>query len=354
MTKMGTMPVAVALLLLASAWPLGAVSLAAPDEADHDCENTAKPYPVWRGDSRPPLNHRPLIGVLAQPMAPFFPNDTSIIIASYPKFIEAAGARPVPIFPDSTDEELRNIFSAINGLLIPGGGGKPTTGDPVYEIAKKITKMAIAAADNGDWFPIQGTCLGFEFLCAIINEDRDFLERFDADDDPATLNLTAAAWNSHFLRRPVLEKLDREVLAMENHEWGISLESWNANQELSGFFNVLSTSLDTDRKRYVSTIEAFNYPITATQWHPEMNMYNWWWDNVPHSAEAVELAQHVANFLVGEARKSKHAPSSPEQEKDLLIYNWPVATANFNGSLFEYYALKREKKPIVSIPLAAF
>lgn len=44
------------------------------------------------------------------------------IAASYVKFLEMAGAQVVPIFYKSTEAELKNQLSQINGVLFPGGG----------------------------------------------------------------------------------------------------------------------------------------------------------------------------------------------------------------------------------------
>ena len=45
----------------------------------------------------------------------------------------------------------------------------------------------------------------------------------------------------------------------------------------------------------------------GTQWHPEKNSFEWTpMENIPHSAAAVEVCEYMAQFLVNEARKSKH------------------------------------------------
>lgn len=42
----------------------------------------------------------------------------------------------------------------------------------------------------------------------------------------------------------------------------------------------------------------------ATQWHPEKNGFEWTENEaVPHSADAIDAMQHVANFFVREAKK---------------------------------------------------
>ncbi|KAK9175369.1 hypothetical protein WN944_027375 [Citrus x changshan-huyou] len=42
-----------------------------------------------------------------------------------------------------------------------------------------------------------------------------------------------------------------------------------ANQELAKFFKILTTSVDEYNKVYVLTVQAYNYHVTAFQWHPE-------------------------------------------------------------------------------------
>ncbi|KAK7848867.1 putative gamma-glutamyl hydrolase 3 [Quercus suber] len=84
-------------------------------------------------------------------------------------------------------------------------------------------------------------------------------------------------------------------------QYGISPERFQENQNLSSFFKVLTTSTDEDNKVlnvYVSTVHSHNYPMTAFQWHPEKNAFEWGLSMIPHSEEAVQVTQHVANFLV--------------------------------------------------------
>jgi hypothetical protein len=50
------------------------------------------------------------------------------------------------------------------------------------------------------------------------------------------------------------------------------------------------------------------YPVYATQWHPEKNAFEWAsFLRIPHSPEGIEVTQEMANFFVSEARKSQHA-----------------------------------------------
>ena len=48
---------------------------------------------------------------------------------------------------------------------------------------------------------------------------------------------------------------------------------------------------------------AVQYPVTATQWHPEKNAFEWARDlDIPHDKGAIAVTQAVANFVVDEVR----------------------------------------------------
>jgi hypothetical protein len=63
----------------------------------------------------------PVIGVLTQPWKAGKDSEELLYIAaSYVKYVEAGGARAVPVFSDRSAKELTSIFSKLNGLLVPG------------------------------------------------------------------------------------------------------------------------------------------------------------------------------------------------------------------------------------------
>ncbi|PRQ30967.1 putative gamma-glutamyl hydrolase [Rosa chinensis] len=104
-------------------------------------------------------------------------------------------------------------------------------------------------------------------------------------------------------------------------QYGISPETLEESQDLSSFFKILTTSTDKNDKVYVSTVHAYHYPVTAFQWHPEKTAFEWGLPMIPHSEDAIHVTQHIANFLISEARKSLNRP--PIQDVlDNLIYNY--------------------------------
>lgn len=84
-------------------------------------------------------------------------------------FMEAAGARVIPILDTETDEETLNKMGHIDGVLFPGGEG-----DDMYKAKSKyIWDQAIKLNDNGQFFPLWGTCQGFEYMGIFAADEGD-------------------------------------------------------------------------------------------------------------------------------------------------------------------------------------
>lgn len=273
-------------------------------------------------------NDRPIIGVLAQHTFAPAPNRTSYIAASYVKFLEAAGARVVPIKIDQPLEEYKRLFNSINGILYPGGGVNISSSS--YERSARIFyELAIEANKKGDYFPVWGTCLGFEQL-AVLTSRNTILANTDTEGVPLPLNFTSEIKDSRLFKRfptELMKALATEPLTVNTHKWSLGMLSYNTNEELKKFYRVLSTNT-AGNIEFVSTMEAYDFPIYAMQWHPEKNPFEWTKAYIPHTPRAVMTTLYMAEFFVSEARKNFHRFESSEEESKALIYNYnPVYTA---------------------------
>ncbi|KAK5844369.1 hypothetical protein PVK06_000505 [Gossypium arboreum] len=288
----------------------------------------------------PKLYYRPVIGILSHPgdgASGRLNNDTnaSYIAASYVKFVEAAGARIIPLIYNEPEEILFQKLELVNGVLFTGGWSKYGL---YYDIAKKIFKKVIEKNDRGDHFPLYAICLGFELLTMIISEDKNILEPFSASNQASSLQFVENVniEGTVFQRFPpnLLQKLGTDCLVMQNHRYGISPEKLQNTPNLSRFFKILTTSTDKNNKVYVSTAQAHGYPVTAFQWHPEKNAFEWGLPMIPHSDDAIEVTQHVANFLIREARRSLNRPAA-QKVLDNLIYNYSPTFCGKAGRGFD-------------------
>ncbi|RLN30742.1 gamma-glutamyl hydrolase 2-like [Panicum miliaceum] len=215
----------------------------------------------------PAAYDRPVIGIVSHPgdgAGGRISNGTatSYIGASYVKFVEAAGARVIPLVYNEPEERLL--------------------------------------------------------------EDNNILETFDAQNQASTLQFPSYSFEGTVFQRfdsDLIEKVSTSCLVMQNHRYGISSKRLRENDELSSFFRVLTTSPDENGKVYVSTVQANKYPITCTQWHPEKAIFEWRKPMIPHSEDAVQVTQHFANHFISQARKSPNRPPA-DKVLDNLIYNY--------------------------------
>lgn len=285
------------------------------------------------------VNDRPIIGILTQPVPPSLKeHGSSYIAASYVKYIESGGGRVVPVFHNSTTEELTNLFWKINGVLFPGGGAD-LEDTPIYKAGSTLYQLALNAFDKGDYFPITGHCLGFELLAMITSRNLKILSRIDAEDVTLPLNFTPQAKTSRWLKdlpNDLWNILSTKPVTMNNHVWCVSPTDFQKNEYLPNFYNILSNNLDLQGKEFISTFEGKKYPIYGMQWHAEKPQFEWNpKSSINHSKESIQANQYFARFLVDEARKSLHHFSSDAEEYSSLIYNYSPIYSRLMTSSFE-------------------
>ncbi|XP_037622858.1 zgc:171566 [Sebastes umbrosus] len=271
------------------------------------------------------LNYRPLIGVLAQENLPGdqFARGSSYIAASYVKYLEGAGARVVPIRINRTEDEYAKTFYSINGLLLPGGDVDLQTS--LFSRAAKIFyNLALKANDAGDYFPVWGTCQGFQQL-SVLTANKNLLTLTDTMAVALPLTLTPAAQSSRLFRsfpKDLLQSLAEENITSNFHKWSLSMQNYSRNAKLKRFYKVLSSNNDGKRE-FISTMEAYRYPFYAVQWHPEKSSFEWIdKPGMIHSTAAIRACFYTASFFVSEAMKNQHHFSSPVEEERALIYNF--------------------------------
>ena len=96
---------------------------------------------------------------------------------------------------DLSKDETEKLFNSINGLLFPGGGVNLNTSG-YAEIGKSIVNLEEIAYDEGDYFPIWASCLGFEFLSTLISGDINIFSQTDSENLPLPLNFSQNYRNS--------------------------------------------------------------------------------------------------------------------------------------------------------------
>uniref|UniRef100_A0A452UE25 Gamma-glutamyl hydrolase n=1 Tax=Ursus maritimus TaxID=29073 RepID=A0A452UE25_URSMA len=207
---------------------------------------------------RASTSKKPIIGVLMQKCRNKDMRSLGkyYIAASYVKYLESAGARVVPVRPDLTNEEYEKLFQSINGILFPGGSVDLKKSGYALT-AKKFYNFAKQSFDDGDYFPVWGTCLGFEELSYLIS-GKSLLTLTHTDGITMPLNFTKGASQSRMFQNfpaVLLKSLSTEPLTANFHKWSLSVMNFTMNEELKKFFNVLTTNTD-GKTEFISTMEA--------------------------------------------------------------------------------------------------
>uniref|UniRef100_A0A4W4FIP7 folate gamma-glutamyl hydrolase n=1 Tax=Electrophorus electricus TaxID=8005 RepID=A0A4W4FIP7_ELEEL len=281
------------------------------------------------------VNNRPIIGILTQEVQDpdMKPYGRTYIPSSYVKYIESGGGRVIPI---SSVEFLngRCLCSLFDRLLLIGGTVDLQTSDFAHA-AKIYFRLALKANDVGDYFPIWGTCLGFQLLTVLVAEE-NLLSKTPAENISLPLNFTSEAASSRMFEAfppELLTALSQEALAANFHHFGVTDQMFMRNEKLRSFFSVLSLNKAENGVVFVSTMEGRKYPFYGVQWHPEVNRFQWNpLYSFPHSRNAERMSSLLAEFFVNEGRRSSHHFIQAEEESKELIYNYnPLYVANFTS-----------------------
>ncbi|XP_028414897.1 gamma-glutamyl hydrolase-like [Dendronephthya gigantea] len=260
------------------------------------------------------------------------------IPASYVKFLEASGARVVPIFNNLTEDETKKLFYSINGAVFPGGKVNMLTSG-YTNVSRTIFELAKATYDEGGYFPIMGMCLGHHILAMLVNGNTDDRVPTDSQNMTAPLNLPENYRDSKLFRDIPQERLrifNGTLITSHFHIFSFPIKLFQESKELKDFYRVLTTNIDRRGVEFVSTMEARKYPFYSTQWHPEKPAFEWASEKaIPHFQESIELSQYFSNFFVQEARLSKNRFSSQKEENVAMIYNHnPLHTGIDEYSMF--------------------
>jgi len=312
-----------------------------------------------------PQNLRPVIGVFSQDTDTITGSSTIdpevkaelsafryLIPASYVNWIEQAGGRVLPILLDQPDDYYQEIFAKTNGILFAGGNQGIDPSDIYTEEGEILWNLAKQANDRGDYYPIWGTCLGFEELSVLETGSSDVISLdVMATNLALPLHFTPEAKPSRLFRSfpsRLVTALRTESLTFNSHDHGLLVSEYETNPALNSFFQELSFNGTAAGQRFVSTMEARDYPFYGTQWHPEKNNFEWSensdYSNIPHSPNAVLVSEATARFFLSEARKSAHV--FPESQRDELIYSAPVVYTGKGDWIYEqvYVFCRRDAK----------
>ncbi|PSN45900.1 Gamma-glutamyl hydrolase, partial [Blattella germanica] len=239
---------------------------------------------------------------------------------------------------NQTESYYEDLVNSVNGVLFPGGAASFKTKNGYADAAWTLYKLAIRKNQAGEYFPVWGTCLGFELLSFLATQQVNILTNCEAENVAMPLQFKPDFGTSKmFGEAPdnIIQILETENVTANYHHFCIT-ETNFTTAGLSRDWRVISVNKDVNDLEFISSFEHKQYPIYGVQFHPEKNTYEWKvTNNNPHSANAILAEEFFADFFVNEARKSSHHFPTQRDEEQALIYNFQPEYTGWNGSSFE-------------------
>uniref|UniRef100_D3TMZ6 folate gamma-glutamyl hydrolase n=1 Tax=Glossina morsitans morsitans TaxID=37546 RepID=D3TMZ6_GLOMM len=290
-------------------------------------------------------DYSPLIGILCMDIAQELQRKYgelihSYISAAYVKYLESMGARVVPIWISRPRAYYEEIMEKINGILLPGGAVflddskcSENLRNDCVQSSKFIYEIAEERNNDGKYFPLWGTCLGYQLM--LLHSCKGNSNDIRSECKKMECSLPIILENSQVLQNSQLLKDCNEelVAAMSQLPFGYHSHRYCVTKEILSDFKianqwtVLATNKDSEGLEFISVIEHKKYPFFGSQIHPEQIYYEY--DDYDddrgrcQSFRCLEITQYFAKFFVQCCHRNKYRCSKAEA-LPYLIYNFPI------------------------------
>jgi gamma-glutamyl hydrolase len=247
---------------------------------------------------------------------------TSFIMSDYVLFMEAAGARVVPLVLGEDQDTTLEKLSKLNGVLFPGGDD-----DGYYDLGELIFETAKEFNDEGEFYPLWGICQGFENL-AMYSADagKDILTRREAHDISLTIDFLDDEVDQMFEELGAQKEAFEELaITLNSHSWSIVPESFETDAGLAAIFHPTSLSYTPDEEHlpFVATMESSKYPFFGSQFHPEKHLGEFLdGKGINHSWASEKLNRYFADKFMTLVRQNTNSFGTFSEIQAAIVENY--------------------------------
>ena len=245
---------------------------------------------------------------------------------SYVKWLEASGAETLVIHPWNTSQEIAEILTKVNGIVLQGSLYQVDLykANPYLDRVLDILE-ALSLKENGNKIPLIGIDDGFVLLHYVMSGKIDHTENYEKYNRISNLEFDFDRVKTTRLFSILTEKdlsdIRTHALTFNLNRSGISPSAYQENKKLREFFRITSVAKDENGKLFIASVEAYNHPIYAVQFRPDAISFlkNSNLD-LPNSTEAIRAARAIGNFFVQDCKdNNKNILQKSEYDKFSLI-----------------------------------
>ncbi|KAL4491220.1 hypothetical protein ABPG73_013289 [Tetrahymena malaccensis] len=307
---------------------------------------------------------QPVIGILTLPSGfqKYDHSSFSYIYASYVQYFQQTGALIIPLKYTSSLKFLKNKMDQINGLVIPGGGANlmyrnNESGDKEFtkfaEVGEFLISVAKQLNNEGKYFPVWGTCLGFELLVLSFTKT-EIRDQFQGENHLGGFFLSQNNTQKSRLFNNISQQLKQQIKHSQqvfyfNHKYGFKVNKFIGNGVLKNQFIPLAYSLDLSGKKFVAIAEAKQYPFYGIQFHPEKLQFEWSQQSTDQQSQMNEISivKYFSEFFYQECLKNNSNFKNKQSLNRLLIQNYKVIYTK--GQEFGFYIFNNKGKDTFKI-----
>jgi len=296
------------------------------------------------------LNNRVMVGVLTNPLSeyPYYssvisttPNATSYIEVFYNLFLQAAGARVVPLKFDYTSEsDILSLLPSLNGVVFVGGpytqlvqsGSQAFT--KYTNAAQLIFNYALSANRNGTYYPVFGLNQGLEVIDLLLIGNTSLATKSTTYNKATNLKFTKDPKSSQIFKDfsdESINALKQGFVSYDYAKYGMYYGAFKSNKILDNFFTVVAQDA---RDESVCVVEGKTYPVYGIHLAPEKTQFDFSPQlNIPHNYDGIQVAEGFSDFIVNECRQNLNSFGlNYTGESAYIVNNFPTAFKMVNNS----------------------
>lgn len=286
---------------------------------------------------------QPMIGIMTQTLVEEFAGYDfydeikgykSYVMDSYVRFLEAQGAKVVPLIYGEPKEVTLEKLSKLNGIFLPGGGGD------YLEIGELVFKTVQDYNRNGTFYPMWGTCLGFENLAIWSSDMReDVLNGIVMYKKSVPIDFLMPPHESKMYKDFTygeINTLATKNVTQNTHSFAVPTEYYTTDKKLNDFWHLTSESTSDAGVKFGTSMESKEFPIMATLFHTEKPTQGYQiGTGINKSWESMEVNTKFIKLFVKMARANPHKYADYyESEKYMIQQHKIFRTFNMYGDIY--------------------